>query len=211
MRSTIPRDAYHAPQFIAVDCMIRNRCRAPLVLALATLLGGFLPPLSQADEPEGATPPPVAAPDPLAAERARIVDYLRRNLGEPYKLGAEKAPQGFDCSGLVQQAYAAAGVEVPRTAEQQLEAGMPVGLADLAVGDLLFFRMPFGRESHLHVIVYVGDGHAIHASVTHDAVREIDLDDGPWRSRFIAARRLLAPDSLRLDQSVTWKYSRPIS
>lgn len=124
-------------------------------------------------------------------QRAAIVSYLRANLGEPYKLGAEDAPKGFDCSGLVQRAYESAGLEVPRTAEEQFEASAPVAVSDLQAGDLLFFRMGKGGQKHLHVIVYVGEGHAIHASIKHDAVREIELDQGPWSEDFLGARRLL--------------------
>lgn len=138
----------------------------------------------------GLSSPPSAEPASIR-QRAAIVLYLRANLGEPYKLGAEDAPKGFDCSGLVQRAYESAGVEVPRTAEEQFEASTPVAVSELEAGDLLFFRMGSGRQKHLHVIVYVGEEHAIHASIKHDAVREIELDQGPWSEDFLGARRLL--------------------
>lgn len=127
----------------------------------------------------------------LEQERTGIVSYLRKNMGEPYKLGAESAPLGFDCSGLVQRAYQSVGVQVPRVAEQQFETGVSVTISELKAGDLLFFRMGSGATRHLHVMIYVGDGRAIHASILHDAVREIELDRGPWPEDFLAARRLL--------------------
>ena len=61
-------------------------------------------------------------------------------VGTPYVWGGETVGVGFDCSGLVQAAYVAAGVDLPRVAQSQFEAG--VQLADgtvLVVGDLVFF------------------------------------------------------------------------
>ena len=133
-----------------------------------------------------ASPPPVA-PD---TERALIADYLRANIGEPYTYGAEGGEQGFDCSGLVQQAYASAGVEVPRVSRAQFDAGVPVPIEALKTGDLLFYRLGT-RHHRLHVAVYVGDGRAIHASVKHGEVREIDIRLGPGPKTLVAARTLL--------------------
>ena len=48
-----------------------------------------------------------------------------------------------------------------------------------------------GEPGKLHVVVYIGDGRAIHASVKHNAVREIDITSGLWRRRLVAARTLL--------------------
>lgn len=124
-------------------------------------------------------------------ERVAITDYLRANLGEPYRFGATGGREGFDCSGLVLRAYAAAGLAVPRVSRDQLRSGTDVSLSDLRAGDLLFYRMKASAPQRLHVVVYIGEGRAIHASITHQEVREIDITRKVWASRLVAARGLL--------------------
>lgn len=123
-------------------------------------------------------------------DREAITDYLRANLGEPYRFGATGGGEGFDCSGLVLRAYAAVGLAVPRVSSDQLRSGTAVSLSELRAGDLLFYRMRRNRPL-LHVAVYVGDGRAIHASVGHEEVREIDITSKVWSKRLVAARTLL--------------------
>src|SRR5262249_6701609 len=63
---------------------------------------------------------------------------VQSQLGAPYALGGE-APGGFDCSGLVQWAFAQAGVKLPRTSFEQFNVGIPVSRAAIQAGDLVFF------------------------------------------------------------------------
>ena len=74
-----------------------------------------------------------AAPSPAAAT---AVAYARAELGKPYVYGAT-GPDAFDCSGLVQAAWAAAGVSIPRTSEQQW-ADLP-HVSSPQPGDLVFY------------------------------------------------------------------------
>jgi hypothetical protein len=82
----------------------------------------------------------------------RAVAVALAQVGTPYRLGGAQ-PGGFDCSGLVQFAYAAAGVVLPRTAAEQLAASPHIPLTGAQPGDLLFFYP--GIE---HVGIYLGDG-----------------------------------------------------
>lgn len=159
-----------------------------LLLALASLLLATPCRALQLDEALNTELLALAATD---TERVAITDYLRANLGEPYRLGATGGSEGFDCSGLVLRAYAAAGLAVPRASRDQLRSGADVPLSDLRAGDLLFYRMQSGAPQGLHVAVYVGEGRAIHASITHQEVREIDITRKVWASRLVAARGLL--------------------
>jgi cell wall-associated NlpC family hydrolase len=85
---------------------------------------------------------------------ARVaVSYALAQLGTPYIWGGE-GPGGFDCSGLVQAAYAAAGFNLPRTAQEQYDAGprLPARQA-LETGDLVFFGTDTTHVTHVGIVV----------------------------------------------------------
>ncbi len=96
------------------------------------------------------------------------VDYAQAQLGTPYLWGGG-TPAGFDCSGLVQAAYHAAGLELPRTAQQQYDAGprLPAA-APLQPGDLVFFGSPT-RVTHVGIVA--ADNQMIDAPHTGAVVR----------------------------------------
>jgi cell wall-associated NlpC family hydrolase len=79
-------------------------------------------------------------------------------LGVPYVFGGEEAGVGFDCSGLVQWAWAQAGVTIPRTTETQWPALPHVSLDALQPGDLLFYQNLDGDNLVDHVVMYTGSG-----------------------------------------------------
>lgn len=84
--------------------------------------------------------------------------FARAQLGEPYVFGAT-GPDRWDCSGLSQAAWRAAGVSIPRTTYTQFKVGKRVARADLQLGDLVFF---YGSNPS-HVGLYAGDGLIINA------------------------------------------------
>ncbi|MEU3981901.1 NlpC/P60 family protein [Streptomyces sp. NPDC026672] len=94
------------------------------------------------------------APDSRAAA---AVAAVRSALGRPYVWGAS-GPSGFDCSGLMQWAYGQAGVQLPRTSQEQRYAGHGVPLSQARPGDLVVYR-----SDASHVGMYVGGGQVIHA------------------------------------------------
>lgn len=103
---------------------------------------------------------------------ARALAIARTQLGKPYFWGGADE-RGFDCSGLTRWAYAAAGVSLPRTAEQQYRATQRVRREDLRPGDLVFFccdpEQPGVAISH--VSLYVGDGWMLDAPAPGAVVR----------------------------------------
>jgi cell wall-associated NlpC family hydrolase len=86
-------------------------------------------------------------------------------LGKPYLYGGT-GPHGFDCAGLTQYAWRAAGVRLPRTSQGQAASGQAVNAGQLLPGDLVFYYP--GRS---HVALYVGSGMIIHAPHTGAFVR----------------------------------------
>jgi cell wall-associated NlpC family hydrolase len=86
---------------------------------------------------------------------AMAVSWALSQIGTPYIWGGETPGVGFDCSGLVQAAYAVAGVSLPRVAQDQYDATPRVASgAGLTPGDLVFFGG--GPNSIDHVGMYVG-------------------------------------------------------
>jgi cell wall-associated NlpC family hydrolase len=97
---------------------------------------------------DGATAPGNEAPAAAIA-----VAYAQAQLGTPYRWGGDE-PGGFDCSGLTQAAYAAAGIQLPRTAQEQYDADPPVpGGQPLEAGDLAFFGADPEHVEHVGVLI----------------------------------------------------------
>jgi cell wall-associated NlpC family hydrolase len=92
------------------------------------------------------------------AEQMAAVDAAESQLGVPYVFGGASPSQGFDCSGLVQWAWAQAGVTIPRTTEVQWPALAHVSLDALEPGDLLFYYNLDSDSQVDHVVMYVGSG-----------------------------------------------------
>lgn len=104
---------------------------------------------------------------------ASAVTYAYAQLGKPYGWGSA-GPDAFDCSGLTQAAWGAAGVALPRTSQAQAGAGTSVTRSELAPGDLVFYYSGFS-----HVGMYVGNGQIIHASRSGTPVRMAPVDSMP--------------------------------
>ncbi|RDG37748.1 C40 family peptidase [Streptomyces corynorhini] len=113
----------------------------------------------------------VPAPNSRAAA---AVAFAYGAIGKPYVWGAT-GPGSFDCSGLTQAAWRAAGVSLPRTTYTQINAGRRVSHDQLSPGDLVFF---FSGVSH--VGIYVGGGQMIHAPRPGSAVRLAPVDQMPF-------------------------------
>jgi cell wall-associated NlpC family hydrolase len=94
---------------------------------------------------------------------AVAVRFALGQLGKPYRWGTDR-PRSYDCSGLVQTAYCAAGVALPRVSRQQYGAGRHVRPTALRAGDLLFYADdPRDPRTIGHVGMYVGSGRMVEA------------------------------------------------
>jgi cell wall-associated NlpC family hydrolase len=119
--------------------------------------------------------------------RGEIVHYAERALGTPYAWGGA-TPNGFDCSGLVYYVYSKAGLQVPRTTDEQLDASTPLDIAELKPGDLVFFDTGFWQN---HVGIYVGSGKFVHAPGDGEEVSISSLRDAYWNETLISGGRFL--------------------
>ena len=91
---------------------------------------------------------------------------------------------GFDCSGLVQYAFAKYGVTIPRVTYDQFRAGTPVPVNAMRPGDLVFFHP--GANGPGHVGIFIGNGKFLQAPQTGDVVKISNLAD---RTDLVGVRR----------------------
>ncbi|MFD5710650.1 NlpC/P60 family protein [Streptomyces pharetrae] len=107
-----------------------------------------------------------SADSTYAAKAGKALAFARAQIGKPYVWGAT-GPGSYDCSGLTQAAWKAAGVALPRTTYDQVTSGTTVSLAAAQPGDLVFFY-----DDVTHVGIYIGNGMMIHAPKPGAYVRE---------------------------------------
>ena len=181
-----PRDAIYAAAAMLVDNNVRDNPRQALyaynhsnsyvdqVLSWAAIYQG------QDGSALAGDAGSVGAP---TAAAGGAVAYALAQLGTPYLWGGD-GPGGFDCSGLVQAAYAAAGIQLPRTAQEQFDAGplVPDG-QQLEPGDLVFFGT--GASDVTHVGIMVSQTEMVDAPHTGAVVR---LEPYDW-SDYLGATR----------------------
>lgn len=99
---------------------------------------------------------PAAAP---SVSGGGAIGIAQRYIGTPYLWGGT-TPSGFDCSGLIQYVYREMGVSLPRTADQQQNAGRRVSASEARAGDIVSFT---GSGGVYHNGLYVGNGQMLDA------------------------------------------------
>ena len=114
---------------------------------------------------------------PTTTQAEKAIAFAYNQLGCPYVYGGTgPCNMGFDCSGLVQAAWAAAGVQIPRDTYEQWAALPHVPLSSLEPGDLLIYN------GEGHVAIYVGGGYIIDAPQTGMDVEKIPESTGWYAS-----------------------------
>ncbi|GAA0605836.1 NlpC/P60 family protein [Streptomyces crystallinus] len=129
---------------------------------------------SSAPGAPAASAAPAGLPPAPSGRAAAAVAFAYTALGKPYVWGAT-GPSAFDCSGLTQAAWGAAGVSLPRTTYTQINSGRRVSRSSLAPGDLVFFYSGIS-----HVGLYIGGGQMIHAPHPGAPVRIAPIDQMPF-------------------------------
>ncbi|MFF9095174.1 C40 family peptidase [Streptomyces sp. NPDC014802] len=142
--------------------------------------------------PEGAVPKGYKIPKGTDPRARKAIVWAMQQLGTMYQWGGSCTnPHGpdamarCDCSSLMQQAYAHAGITLTRTTYTQVGEGKAVSPKALKPGDLLFSRGTAARPEH--VGMYIGEGLVIEAPRTGKPVRITPLKD--WA--LLAARRVI--------------------
>ncbi len=139
-------------------------------------------------------PAPPQPPHTITGNAKDIVQTALAALGTPYEWGGT-AENGFDCSGLIQYAYARHGIRLPRMSRDQAHSGSLVTpvVEALQPGDILLFSaQPGGGVTH--VGMYIGEQTFIHSSNTGVRLSRLephDSDGAWWLTRLVGARRIV--------------------
>jgi hypothetical protein len=127
----------------------------------------------------------------------RILSTIQAHRGTPWAWGGCSWAYGMDCSCFVQTVFReAVGVHLPRTVEQQWDAGKSVWQMNLRPGDLVFFNFSWASwfQKPTHVGIYVGVHNGVesfaHASKSH-GVSFAPVNSEYWSSNYKGARRVL--------------------
>lgn len=131
-----------------------------------------------------------SAPANAAASSSRLAiqihDKALTMLGTEYVFGRND-DQAVDCSALMQQIFASAGIRLPRTVHELLHTGAAVSRTHVHAGDLMIYRW---QPHQLHVALVLDGGHIEHASPSAGEVVVVPLNT-VWRQHLIAVRRIL--------------------
>ncbi len=136
----------------------------------------------------------------------RILSWTKaaKKMSDAYLWGGTIGPN-FDCSGLVQSAFASSGIWIPRDAYQQekfcknVASNIEALGEELKPGDLLFFG---SSEKCTHVGLHIENGFYIHSSGVTDGHNGIEIDGlfpsnlgeiaSFYRSQFRSAGRVIS-------------------
>jgi hypothetical protein len=145
---------------------------------------GWLDPndLPYLEEVNAVYQPPVLTKQEIHDRLPQAIAFTKAAMSVPnqYLWGGTVAPN-YDCSGLMQAAFASVGIWLPRDAYQQEGFVKPIDRSDLIPGDLIFFGPP---EKAKHVGLYLGDNRYIHSSgkdigLNGIGISELSVDADP--------------------------------
>lgn len=118
---------------------------------------------------------------------SKVVEEAYKTLGAPYLVGGNTL-EGFDYSGYIQYVIKAGlDIDLPRYSFQQWALGKEIEREDLRIGDVLFFE---GSDKVLLPGLYIGsDQYIIVTEFEGVAIRNLNISDSYWSSRYVGARR----------------------
>lgn len=110
-------------------------------------------------------------------------------IGTRYRSGGNSPETGFDCSGFVCWTYRQVGIELPRSAYEQVMFGHPVERGDLVPGDVVVFNRARGQGGY-HSGIYLGNDQFVHSPSAGKTVSIDSMSSGYYATRFAGARRI---------------------
>ena len=126
------------------------------------------------DFPEAGKNAPASNGQVMTAQQVRtVIQAAYTRLGWPYVWGGEsEAEGGYDCSGLMQFAFAKAGIRLPRVAADQARAGWVIPYSKAEPGDMLIWANDPTAPGYIsHIALYLGNGKMIAAPRTGTVVQ----------------------------------------
>ncbi|ADD39961.1 NlpC/P60 family protein [Stackebrandtia nassauensis] len=108
-------------------------------------------------------------PDYVPGKRGEVVRHAMAQVDKPY-VWAAAGPDGYDCSGLILDAYRQIGISLPHNAARQYGQATHIGKGDLQPGDPVF------SNGLKHVTMYIGDGYVVHAPTFGQPVQVAKMD-----------------------------------
>lgn len=118
--------------------------------------------------------------------RNKIIDEAKQWIGTPYQYGGE-SKNGADCSGFVMSVYQNAGIDLPRTSQQQFNYVQLINNFEREAGDLVFFKR---NNKIFHVGIYLGDNYMIHASSSKGVIIQ-SIDDNYFDDKYAGSGRII--------------------
>lgn len=131
---------------------------------------------------KGSTSGSTAKSQTSSSAAAKAVAFARAQLGKPYTYGGT-GPYAWDCSGLTQAAWKAAGVSLPRVALAQFKAAHVVAPSEVRPGDLVVYL------GGAHIAIYIGGEKIIEAPRPGAVVRTAPFRTGWYATHFTAVVR----------------------
>lgn len=117
-----------------------------------------------------------------------IMDEALKYEDWKYVFGGSSPTTSFDCSGLTQWSYNMAGINLPRTAQEQYNVTQHIPLSEAEAGDLVFFHSTYNAGSYItHVGIYLGNNRMFHAG---DPIGYADLTNSYWQEHLVGAGRI---------------------
>ncbi|HET9070448.1 MAG TPA: LysM peptidoglycan-binding domain-containing protein [Acidimicrobiales bacterium] len=154
------------PNLIYVGELLRVSGTAPARHTVAATVAVETP---TAPSTPASPPAPSTSSSGESAAAATAVRVALQQVGVPYVWGGESR-QGFDCSGLVTYAYAAAGVSLAHYSVSQYQETTRISESQLLPGDLVFYDTGSGAQPG-HVAMYIGNGMVVAANDPGTAVQ----------------------------------------
>lgn len=108
-------------------------------------------------------------PDYVPGKRGEVVRHAMKQVGKQY-VWAAAGPDGYDCSGLILDSYRQIGISLPHNAARQYGQASHIAKSELRPGDPVF------SNGLKHVVMYIGDGYAVHAPTFGQTVMVQKLD-----------------------------------